>query len=131
MGERYDAVVVGSGPNGLSAAIEIARSGRSVVVLEAKEHAGGGARTIELTEPGFYHDVCSAIHPVGAISPFFRDIDLEKWGVEWIDPPIALAHPLDDGPAGTLLQSIDETARALGPDGDAYRDLVGPLAARG
>jgi phytoene dehydrogenase-like protein len=131
MGERYDAVVVGSGPNGLSAAIEIARAGHSVVVLEAKEHVGGGARTIELTEPGFQHDVCSAIHPVGAISPFFRELGLERWGVEWIDPPVALAHPLDDGPAATLFQSIDETARSLGPDGEAYRDLVGPLAARG
>jgi phytoene dehydrogenase-like protein len=123
----YDAVVVGAGPNGLSAAIEIARAGLSVCVLEANEMIGGGARTLELTEPGFLHDVCSAIHPMGALSPLFSEVDVERWGVEWIESPLALAHPLDDGPAAVLSPLVDETAASLGPDAVAYRKLVTPF----
>ena len=96
---RYDAVIVGAGPNGLAAAITLAEAGRSVVVLEANETLGGGCRSLDLTLPGFVHDICSAIHPLGVASPFFRDIPLHEFGLEWIDPPIALAHPFDDGSA--------------------------------
>ena len=103
--KRYDVVVVGSGPNGLSAGIEFARRGLSVCVLEAKADMGGGARTLELTAPGFRSDVCSAIHPVGVVSPFFRTLPLERWGVEWVYPEVALAHPFDDGDAAQLLKS--------------------------
>ena len=90
-----DAVVVGAGPNGLSAAIELARAGISVRVLEAAEEIGGGARSAELTLPGFVHDLCSGIHPMGALSPFWRELALERWGVQWLEPEIALAHPLE------------------------------------
>ena len=100
--KRYDTVVVGAGPNGLSAGIELARRGLSVCVLEAKGTIGGGARTEELTAPGFLSDVCSAIHPVGVVSPFFRTLPLERWGVEWVYPEVALAHPFDDGDAALL-----------------------------
>ena len=91
-----DAIVVGSGPNGLAAAIELARSGLSVRVLEAADTVGGGARSAELTLPGFVHDVCSAIHPLGIASPFFRTLPLADHGLEWIEPPVALAHPFDE-----------------------------------
>jgi phytoene dehydrogenase-like protein len=124
----YDAVVVGAGPNGLSAAVELARANLSVCVVEAKETIGGGSRSEELTLPGFIHDVCSAIHPVGVISPFFRTLALERWGVDWVYPPAALAHPLDDGSAALLLRSLDETAETLGGDGEAYKKLMRPLA---
>jgi phytoene dehydrogenase-like protein len=126
--ERFDAVVVGSGPNGLAAAIELARNGVSVLVLEAKETIGGGARTAELTLPGFRHDVCSAIHPTARVSPFFRQLPLESYGLEWIEPPHAVAHPLDDGTAAIIDRSIETTAIGLGVDGDAYRKLMQPLA---
>ena len=122
-----DAVVIGSGPNGLSAAIELARSGRSVTVYEANDTIGGGCRSAELTLPGFVHDVCSAFHPLGAASPFFRSLDLSREGLEWVEPPAALAHPLDDGTAVILERSIEATASTLGPDSRAYRRLVGPL----
>src|SRR5512137_146015 len=89
----YDAVVVGSGPNGLSAAITLAQAGRSVIVFEAGEQIGGGTRTAELTLPGFWHDVCSAIHPMGVASPFFRNLNLEPFGLEWIYAPAQVAHP--------------------------------------
>jgi phytoene dehydrogenase-like protein len=128
--KTYDAVVVGSGPNGLSAAVELARRGLSVCVLEAKETVGGGARTRELTEPGFLHDVCSAIHPVGVVSPFFRTLPLERWGVEWVYPEAALAHPFDDGDAALLLKSLSETGDTLGEDGRAYRELMRPFVER-
>src|SRR5207249_4368236 len=116
-----------SGPNGLSAAIELARHGHSVTVYEANDTVGGGCRSAELTLPGFIHDLCSAFHPMGAASPFFRELDLTKEGLEWIEPPVALAHPLDDGTAVLLERSVDATAAGLGPDGRAYRRLVEPL----
>jgi phytoene dehydrogenase-like protein len=126
----YDAVVVGAGPNGLSAAIEMARAGLKVSVIEAKPTIGGGARTEELTLPGFLHDVCSAIHPVGLVSPFFRRLPLEKWGVEWVYPPAALAHPFDDGQAALLYKSLDETGQTLGRDAKAYSEMMRPLVDR-
>src|SRR5205807_4412695 len=116
----YDAVVVGAGPNGLAAAIEIARAGHAVLVQEAKDTIGGGCRSAELTLPGFVHDVCSAIHPLALASPFFRTLPLGEHGLEWIQPPLALAHPLDDGTAIVLSRSLDETARGLGSDGRAW-----------
>src|SRR5213594_707905 len=122
-----DAIVIGSGPNGLSAAIELARNGHSVTVYEANDTIGGGCRSAELTLPGFVHDVCSAFHPLGAASPFFRELDLSREGLEWIEPPAALAHPLDDGTAVLLEKSIDATAANLGRDSRAYRRLVAPL----
>src|SRR6266487_906908 len=119
-GSALDAIVVGAGPNGLAAAIALARRGRSVAVLEARDTIGGGCRSAELTLPGFVHDVCSAIHPLGAASPLFSDLDLARHGVEWIHPAIPLAHPLDDGTAAVLDRDIDRTAAGLGPDGDAW-----------
>ncbi|SPE57010.1 Protein p49 [Verrucomicrobia bacterium] len=123
----YDAVVVGSGPNGLAAAIRLAQEGWSVLVLEANETIGGGARSAELTLPGFVHDVCSAIHPLGLGSPFFAQLPLERQGLHWIQPEFALAHPLDDGKAVVLQRSVTETARELGRDGTAYSQLMSPL----
>jgi len=127
---EYDAVVVGSGPNGLAAAVTLARAGRSVVVLEAGDTPGGGARTEPLTLPGFLHDVCSAIHPLGVSSPFFRQLPLADFGLQWVQPPAPLAHPFDDGSAVLLERSLSATARRLGPDGSRYRALFGPLVAR-
>ena len=123
----YDAVVVGAGPNGLSAAVELARSGRSVAVLEANDTIGGGARSAELTLPGFVHDLGSAIHPMGLASPFFRSLPLSEHGLEWIQPPAPLAHPFDDGTAAVLERSAGETGASLGPDDAAYRRLMEPV----
>jgi phytoene dehydrogenase-like protein len=123
----YDAVVVGAGPNGLASAITLARAGRSVLVLEGKETIGGGTRSAELTLPGFVHDVCSAIHPLGVASPFFRDLPLAGYGLEWVFPPAAVAHPFDDGSAAVLERSVDATGESLGRDAAAYRRLMGPL----
>ena len=125
---EYDAVIVGSGPNGLAAAITLARAGCSVLVCEANARIGGGARSAELTLPGFLHDVCSAVHPLAASSPFFKAIPLERFGLEWIQPEIPLAHPLDDGSAVCLYEDADLTAEKLGDDSRAYRRLMGPLA---
>jgi phytoene dehydrogenase-like protein len=125
----YDAVVVGAGPNGLAAAITLARNGKSVLVLEAKETIGGGMRSAELTLPGFVHDICSALHPLGVASPFFRNVPLTQYGLDWIFPPISLAHPLDDGTAVLIEGTVEETAANLGPDAAAYRRLMGPLVA--
>jgi phytoene dehydrogenase-like protein len=122
-----DAVVVGSGPNGLAAAILIAQTGRKVIVFEAAETIGGGCRSAELTDPGFVHDVCSAVHPFARVSPFFASLPLEQYGLEWVTPPAMVAHPLDDGGVAMVRGSIDETAAALGRDGDAYRRLFAPL----
>jgi phytoene dehydrogenase-like protein len=117
--------VVGSGPNGLAAAITLARAGLDVVVHEASDRVGGGMRTDELTLPGFRHDVCSAIHPLGRSSACFSALDLD---VEWLESPACVAHPFDDGEAALLVRSVDETAASLGADAAAYRRLVGPLA---
>ncbi len=123
MGE-YDAVVVGSGPNGLSAAAELSRRGRRVLVIEQAEEIGGGTRTEELTLPGFAHDVCSAIHPLGVASPFFRDLQLE---MEWVHPTIPLAHPLGSGRAGVISRDVDATADRFGADARHYKRILGPL----
>jgi phytoene dehydrogenase-like protein len=123
---EFDAVVVGSGPNGLSAAIVLARTGLRVHVLEAHETIGGGARTEELTLPGFQHDVCSAIHPMSLVSPFFQTLPLAEHGLVWKTSPYAVAHPLDDGTAAVLELSIEKTAARLGGDSDAYQRLMEP-----
>jgi phytoene dehydrogenase-like protein len=123
----YDAIVIGSGPNGLSAAITLAQAKKSVLLLEANAQIGGGTRSAELTLPGFLHDVCSAVHPMAAASPFFRSLPLHEHGLEWIHPPIPLAHPLDNGEAALLHYSLDQTKNSLGPDAAAYETLVGTL----
>ncbi|HEX8769806.1 MAG TPA: NAD(P)/FAD-dependent oxidoreductase, partial [Acidimicrobiales bacterium] len=125
-----DAVVVGSGPNGLAAAITLARAGCSVTVLEAAAAAGGGCRSEELTLPGFVHDVCAAIHPLGAASPAFADLPLADHGLEWVHPGAPAAHPLPHGAAAILERSLDITAESLGPDARAWRRIVGPLVRR-
>lgn len=125
----YDAVVVGSGPNGLSAAILLAQKGRSVVVFEAGKTVGGGTRSAELTLPGFLHDVCSAVHPFAATSPFFRTLPLRDHGLEWICPPVALAHPFDDGSAAVLERSIEATSGSLDQDAQSYSRLMGWIGA--
>ncbi|MFB6457801.1 phytoene desaturase family protein [Chitinophaga sp. Hz27] len=123
----YDAVIVGAGPNGLAAAITLQQHGLKVLVLEAKDTIGGGTRTEELTLPGFLHDVCSAIHPMAVMSPFFKSLPLEQYGLELIYPEVAAAHPFDDGSAAVLLPSLDATAIGLGIDAMAYKKLVQPL----
>jgi phytoene dehydrogenase-like protein len=123
----YDAVVVGAGPNGLAAAVAVAQAGRSVLVREAAETIGGGTRSADLTLPGFVHDVCSAIHPLAVASPFLRTLPLAEHGLEFIEPPAALAHPLDDGTAVMLERSVDETAAGLIEDDAAYRRVMRPL----
>ncbi|MGE4053418.1 MAG: phytoene desaturase family protein [Vicinamibacterales bacterium] len=124
-----DAVVVGSGPNGLAAAIAIAQTGRKVVVFESAATIGGACRSAELTLPGFVHDVCSAVHPFAVVSPFFRSLPLAAHGLEWIAPPVMLAHPLDGEAAVCLDGSIERTAHGLSGDGPAYRRLFEPLVA--
>jgi len=124
---QYDAVVVGSGPNGLAAAITLAQAGLSVLVVEGKDTIGGGTRTEELTLPGFLHDVCSSVFPMALLSPFFRTLPLKEHGLEWIQPEIPLAHPLDDGTAVIADRSVDNTAENLGEDADAYRKLMRPI----
>lgn len=126
----YDAVVIGSGPNGLAAAITLAEAGQSVLVLEAAPEPGGGTRSGELIEPGVVHDVCSAVHVLGVAARFFREQDLESLGLRWVHPEVAVAHPLDGGSAAYAVRDLDETAASLGAGGTAYRRLVGPLARR-
>jgi phytoene dehydrogenase-like protein len=129
LNDQYDAVVVGSGPNGLAAAITLARARLSVLLIEARDDLGGGLRSAELTLPGFVHDVCSAIHPTAVASPFFRSLPLAEHGLEWIHPPVPLAHPLEGGEAACLDRSLTTTARFLGADGPAYERLMTPFVA--
>lgn len=123
----YDAVVVGSGPNGLAAAILLQQNGLSVVVVEGKSTIGGGMRSAELTLPGFTHDICSAIHPLAVASPFFSKLPLHEYGLEYIYPEIAAAHPFDSGKAAVLKQSIDETASVFDEDAESYKKLMQPI----
>lgn len=121
-----DVIVIGSGPNGLAAAITMAQAGCSVTIVEGASSIGGGTRTEELTLPGFRHDVCSAVHPFGALSPFFASLPLDQYGLKWIHPPFALAHPFEDGSAAVLEKSVAATAATLGNDGEAYKSFVIP-----
>src|ERR1051325_3859423 len=122
-----DAVVIGSGPNGLAAAIVLARAGLRTEVLEASATYGGGVRSGELTLPGFVHDICSAVYPMAVVSPFFRTLPLERHGLHWIQPAVPLAHPLDDGPAVLMHRSVTDTWAGLGVDRAAYSELMAPL----
>ncbi|MET8652195.1 phytoene desaturase family protein [Nocardia aurea] len=122
-----DAVVVGSGPNGLAAAVILARAGLAVEVYEAEPSAGGGSRTVELTLPGFRHDLCAGAHPMASASPFFRAFDLPAHGVELLTPEVSYAHPLDGGRAGVAWRDLDRTVEGLGRDGPAWRGLFAPM----
>ena len=124
---RYDAVVLGAGPNGLAAAITLQAKGLSVLLIEGKDTIGGGLRSAELTLPGFTHDICSAIHPLAAGSPFFNTLPLAAHGLEWITPPVAAAHPFEDGVAAALFGTVEDTAKTLGIDRAAYVRLMAPL----
>ena len=124
-----DAIVVGSGPNGLSAAIRLAQAGRSVCVLEAEEQPGGGVRSAELTLPGYVHDICSSVYPMVVCSPYLRTLPLEQHGLKWVYPEVPLAHPFDDGSAAAVYRSVEQTAAALGEDAEAYKKLIGDPAA--
>ncbi|HRE83502.1 MAG TPA: NAD(P)-binding protein, partial [Opitutaceae bacterium] len=127
---EYDAIIVGSGPNGLAAAITLQRAGLSVLMVEGASMLGGGTRTQEVTLPGFYHDICSAIHPMAAASPFFRTLPLEQFGLRYLHPTILAAHPFDEGEAAVLMEGLADTVASLGEDGDSYRRLVEPWVAR-
>lgn len=120
---KYDAVIVGSGPNGLGAAIRMAQEGLNVLVLEAEDSIGGGTRTAELTEPGYYHDICSAVHPTAMASPFLSSLPLEEYGLEFMQPEIPYAHPLDNGEAAYVHKDLDATLEVLGEDADRYEHL--------
>ena len=124
---RYDAVVVGSGPNGFGAAITLARRGHSVLMLEGAATIGGGMRSAESTLPGYVHDICSAVHPLGASSPLFRSLPLGDHGLEWVHPAAPMAHPFDDGTAAVLYRSIEETVAQFPEGAGAYRALFEPL----
>ncbi len=126
----YDVVVIGSGPNGLAAAVALAQAQFSVLVVEAEETIGGGTRTAELTQPGFRHDVCSAVHPMGVLSPFFKELPLSEYGLAWVHPPASAAHPLDDGTAVLLQRSLEKTAEGLGRDEGSWRRLISPFLRR-
>src|SRR5262245_33882029 len=123
----FDAIVVGSGPNGLSAAITLQRAGLSVLLLEAKNEIGGGLRSSSFTIPHYVHDICSAIHPLALASPFFKTLPLKEHGLTFIHPIIPAAHPFDDGSAAALYNSLEETSKALGKDEDAYSKLISPF----
>src|SRR5690242_4174875 len=123
------AVVVGSGPNGLAAAIVLAQAGLDVEVREAESLLGGGSRSAELTLPGFVHDLCSAVHPMALASPFFRTLPLAQHGLEWVHPQAPLAHPLDEGASALVERSIDATAENFGADASAYSEFMQPLVA--
>ncbi|HEX4125135.1 MAG TPA: NAD(P)/FAD-dependent oxidoreductase, partial [Tepidisphaeraceae bacterium] len=124
---KSDAIVIGSGPNGLSAGIALARARVRVTVLERNQTIGGGCRSAALTLPGFVHDRCSTVQALACASPFFRQLPLEECGVRMAHPEIPLAHPLDDGSAAICARSVDDTARMLGPDAEAYRNLMTPV----
>jgi phytoene dehydrogenase-like protein len=126
--ESFDAVVVGAGPNGLAGAIVLAAAGLHVVVLEAEETLGGGARTLDLVSPGYRHDLCSSVHPMGLASPFYRAFDLARHGVEMLRPEAAYAQPIEGARAGIAWSDLDRTVAELGPDGESWRSLLGPLA---
>ncbi len=128
-GRVYDAVIVGSGPNGLAAAITLAQKGLSVVILEAQKTIGGGLRSAKLTLPGFTHDICSAVHPLAVASPFFRTLPLSAHGLEWIQPHAPLAHPYDNGKVVILERSVDQTIKMLESDAQAYKKLMNPFVA--
>src|SRR5688500_2131391 len=123
----YDAIVVGAGPNGLAAAIELAKRGKRVCIFEANETVGGSARSAALTLPDFVHDTCSAVHPLAVGSPFFKSLSLAGYGLEFVSPPAPLAHPFDDGSALLLHQSVEKTSQQLGADARSYRGLFEPL----
>jgi phytoene dehydrogenase-like protein len=125
--EQFDAVVVGSGPNGLAAGITLAEAGRRVLILEGSDTAGGGARSGHVTDDESIHDICSAIHPLAMVSPAFRRWPLEDHGLQWIFAPIEVAHPLDDGSAVALYRDVSKTAAGMGRDRDSYQDLLNPL----
>jgi phytoene dehydrogenase-like protein len=127
MSKQYDAIVVGAGPNGLAAAIEFARAGKSVCVYEANDTIGGSARSAPLTLPGFIHDTCSAVHPLAVGSPFFKTLSLAEHGLEFVYPPAAVAHPFDDGTAVLLHRSVEKTSAQLGADARSYERLLEPL----
>ena len=130
MNKKYDIVIIGSGPNGLSAGIYLVQKGLKVLIIEASATVGGGTRTAELTLPGFHHDVCSAVHPMGVLSPYFQQLDLEQYGLEWVYPNVSVAHPLDKEDAVILSKSVVQTASNLGEDAEAYTRLIQPLASR-
>ncbi len=127
MKTKYDAIVVGSGPNGFAAAITMQRAGLAVLLIEGKEILGGGMRSAELTLPGFIHDVCSAVHPLGADSPVFKQFNLEEFGLEYLTPKCAVAHPFDNGSSVAIQSSIEVTAVQLGKDADNYKNIFSPL----
>lgn len=127
---KSDAIIVGSGPNGLAAAIRLSQAGWQVTVLEQAPTPGGGVRSAELTLPDFIHDVCSSIYPMGACSPYLSTLPLKEHGLEWVFPAAALAHPFDDGTAAVIYNSLAETVVGLGPDGASYQRLIGDLAPR-
>lgn len=127
---RYDVAIVGAGPNGLTAAAVLGLAGLSVIVLERNPTVGGSCRTLAVTLPGFFHDICSAIHPMGAASPIFRRLGLTAHGVEWVSAPVPLAHPLDDGPAAVLSRSLADTSESLGQDGRAWATMLAPFIVR-
>src|SRR5687767_14967936 len=127
---EYDAVIIGGGPNGLAAAITMQQQGLSALIIEAAPTIGGGARSAELTIPGYVHDICSAIHPLAAGSPFFQQLPLSDFGLEYIYPRINAAHPMDNGDAPALYSSIADTAAQFGIDGERYREVFTPLTAQ-
>ena len=122
-----EALVIGAGPNGLAAAIELQRNGVSTLVVEAADEIGGGTRSAELTLPGFVHDVCSAVHPMGILSPFYTQLPLEEHGLVWRQGGASVAHPMPDGDAVMIYRSLERTAERLGRDAGAYRRLLAPF----